>query len=130
MSKISKFLSGTFIAMLLLSFASGCQTQEPPVAITPFIPPTPGNSQQVSSISYQGVEGQDALSLLKKEHTVETKSFGEGIGEFVETIDGITPSQNEFWSFYIDGKIGQVGASTYITKTGETIEWKLEAITN
>ena len=86
--------------------------------------------QQVPStiIKYQGVEGQTALELLKTSHNVETKEFS-GVGEFVVSIDGITPNQQtHFWAFYINGAQAQVGAGTYITKFTDVIEWKLEIV--
>jgi len=82
---------------------------------------------QTCEISYAGVEGETALALLKAAHQVETQSFGD-LGEFVQSIDGIQPGATHFWAFYVNGEKAQVGASSYQTKSGETITWKLEAI--
>jgi hypothetical protein len=79
------------------------------------------------SISYPGVEGKTAMELLKASHVVETQNFG-GVGEFVNSIDGVTPDTSHFWSFYINGQQSQIGADTYITKSSEIIEWVLEEI--
>lgn len=87
--------------------------------------------QQVSTtaITYQGVEGKTALELLKAAHNVETKEF-TGIGEFVESIDGVAPDANHFWGFWVNGTQAQVGAGQYVTKSSDVIEWKLEEIRN
>ncbi|MDP4001321.1 MAG: DUF4430 domain-containing protein [bacterium] len=85
--------------------------------------------QQVpsTSITYQGVEGRNALDLLKETHNIETQEFS-GIGEFVNSIGGIEPDSSHFWGFYINGQQAQVGASQYETSSGDVIEWKLEKI--
>lgn len=84
------------------------------------------NTEQSSEISYQGVEGKTAMELLKDSHKVEVKSFD--FGDMVQSIDGKTAGDGEFWGFYVDGKLAPVGAGEYETKNGETITWKLEKI--
>lgn len=79
-----------------------------------------------NGVTYQGVNGQNALKLLKDAHNVTTKTY-PGIGEYVVTIDGITPDKSHFWSFYVNGKQSQVGASSYITKNSDTLSWKLNS---
>ena len=66
-------------------------------------------------------------SLLKTTHQVQTKEYA-GIGEFVESIDGIKPDSNHFWAFYVNGKSFDVGASSYKPQNGDKIEWKLVKI--
>ena len=85
--------------------------------------------QQVpqTSIQYQGIDGQSALSLLKVSHNVETKEYA-GIGEYVVSIDGGAPDSKHFWAFYVNGKQAEVGAGAYVTKISDVIEWKLEEI--
>ncbi len=86
--------------------------------------------QQVSSsdIKYKGVEGKNALELLKASHRVDTKDY-PGVGEFVTAIDGLeTDSKTSFWAFYVNGKQSPVGASAYITKDSDELEWKVETI--
>lgn len=83
--------------------------------------------EQKCEISYQGVEGQNALDLLKSSHETgtETSSFGE----FVHTIDGVKAPSTHFWAFYVNGQQAEVGAGSYQTKNSDTITWKLEKIT-
>jgi len=77
--------------------------------------------------SYQATEGQTAFDLLDSTHTVQAKDYS-GIGKFVETIDGVKPDSKHFWAFYVNGKSSNVGASSYVLKNGDKIEWKLELI--
>ena len=97
-------------------------------------PPKTQEQQQAATttpapaeINYQGVEGKNALELLKSTHQVETKNF-PGIGEMVTSIDGVAADDKHFWAFYVNGQLAQEGAATYMTKTGEAIVWKLEEI--
>jgi hypothetical protein len=83
-----------------------------------------------SGIKYLGEEGKTALELLKKNYIVKTKEYS-GLGEFVTSINGNEPDPNEYyWSFYVNGKPAQVGASQYSTRPGDEIEWKLEKVEN
>lgn len=81
---------------------------------------------QKCQISYVGVEGKNALELLKSSHQVETQSFS--FGEMVQSIDGIKSPASHFWAFYVNDKKAEVGAGDYQTKTGDTLSWKLEKI--
>ena len=85
--------------------------------------------QQKSSteVSYKGVEGKNALDLLKQSHKVQTKTY-EGLGELVTSIDGVSPDSKHFWAFYVNGQQSQVGAGAYTTKGMDTVVWKLEEI--
>ncbi len=71
--------------------------------------------------------GENAIDLLRRDHTIETESYGS-IGEMVVVIDGIKPDTRHFWAFYVNGKSSNVGASSYKPKDQDKIEWKLEAI--
>lgn len=79
--------------------------------------------------SYQIANAKTALDLLKSSHTVKTKVYA-GIGEFVESIDGVKPDSKHFWAFYVNGVSSNVGASSYNLKNNDKIEWKLSAISN
>ena len=87
--------------------------------------PTTDTSQS-SAITYQGVEGKNALELLKDNHEVITDSYD--FGEFVTGINGQVADEKTFWALYINGELAQVGAGDYQTKPEDTIEWKLETI--
>jgi len=84
---------------------------------------------RTNGVSYDGKDGKTALELLKKLHKVETKDYG-AMGEMVLSIDGVKPDSTQFWAFYVNGAMASEGASTYQTKNGDKIEWKLAAISN
>lgn len=94
-------------------------------------PPTNQTAQTQQTpktdVSYKGVEGENALDLLKRSHKVQTKTY-EGIGELVTSIDDVSADSKHFWSFYVNGQQSQVGASNYMAKATDTIAWKLEEI--
>lgn len=91
--------------------------KEKPVAVEPV----------ENAIKYNGQEGKNALELLKAKYTVETKSYGSA-GEFVESINGVKPDTKHFWKFFVNGKSASVGAGSYITKSADVLEWKLDTI--
>lgn len=79
--------------------------------------------EQKCEISYHGVDGKNALELLKSAHQVETQSFS--FGEMVQSIDGVKSPATDFWAFYVNGKLSDVGAGDYQTKNGDALSWKL-----
>lgn len=75
--------------------------------------------------TYDGVEGQTALALLKAEADVVTKD--SAYGPYVDTINGVVGgTDGKYWAFYVNGQMAQVGADAYVTKAGDKIEWKFE----
>ncbi len=81
---------------------------------------------QTSEISYQGVEGKNALELLEAGHKIEVKRYD--FGDQVVAIDGVAPDSTHFWAFYVNDKLSDTGAGAYQTKNGDRITWKLDAI--
>ncbi len=73
--------------------------------------------------SYEGVADKDALTLLKEKTTVTQDKTG-----MVVSINGrlADPDKNEYWAFYINKNLAPVGPSSYKTKSGDLIEWKIE----
>lgn len=81
-------------------------------------------NSQTTEVKYKGIDGQSALDLLKKHASVLTKHYS--FGELVTAINGTEGNGPKYWSFYINGKLSDVGASSYTTHSGDTIEWKLQ----
>jgi hypothetical protein len=73
--------------------------------------------------SYQASSTENAFDLLSLTHKVQAISYS-GIGEFVSSIDGAQPDGKHFWEFFVNGKSSNVGASSYVLKAGDNIEWK------
>lgn len=48
---------------------------------------------------------------------------------FIISINGVSQNAdaNEYWIYYINGEMGQVGAREYIVEDGDEITWKLES---
>jgi hypothetical protein len=106
---------------LMSNHAQVKQQKQVPAAVA-----TTSASAAPQTVSYEGVEGQTALDLLKaKDASVVTK--GEGANAYVTTINGYTASdaKKEYWAFYVNGKLSDVGAGSYVTKAGDKIDWKI-----
>lgn len=91
---------------------------------TPTASPT-ATATASTTVSYVGVEGKNALELLRASHKVETKKYD--FGELVQSIDGVASDSTKYWILYADGKMSDVGADALKTSTGQKLEWKLEA---
>lgn len=121
----TKIIGGAIFVLLLAA----------PVGIWLVNRPTeePPKQQEVSAvveekttdhITYQGEDGKTALELLKAREDVQTET--SEFGELVTTINGQDGGGEKYWIFYVGGEMSSVGAGDYTTKTGETIEWKLQ----
>lgn len=117
------------VSTAIVLMAAGCNKATTTESTT--TPTTNQDQQQASSqaITYDGQDGKTALDLLKTNYQVETQDYS-GIGEFVKSINGISPDKDHFWAFYVNGASSNVGASQYQSKSTDKIEWKLDAITN
>jgi hypothetical protein len=79
---------------------------------------------KLTRIAYNGVNGKDALTLLKQHATVQTKRYS--FGDEVIAIDSSTGNGPKYWTFYVNGKESNVGAGSYVSKNGDKLEWKLQ----
>ncbi|MBI4054418.1 MAG: DUF4430 domain-containing protein [Candidatus Doudnabacteria bacterium] len=122
MAKIPKL----FVLSAVLLLAVSCNYFTPTKPATEPEAVSPENTVKI--FSYQGIEGVDALTTLKELYQVETKDFGPGLGEFVQSINGVKPASNEFWAFYVNGESSNVGASSYVAQANDQIEWRMEKI--
>lgn len=70
--------------------------------------------------------GKTALELIKEKAKVVTK--GDGANAYVTEINRriAEDSKKEYWAFYVNGKMAEVGAGSYKLKEGDKIEWKIE----
>lgn len=79
---------------------------------------------QLTQLSYKGQAGQNALALLKKHATITTKHYS--FGDMVTSVNGVNGTGSKYWTFYINGKMAEVGASSYTAKNGDTLMWRLQ----
>ncbi len=79
-----------------------------------------------TQLTYAGQDGKTALELLKaKDPKAATK--GDGANAYVTSVGGYAASdtKKEYWAFYVNGKLSDVGAGTYVTKSSDQISWKI-----
>jgi len=81
---------------------------------------------QTDFIKQEIIAGKTALDLIKEKAKVVTK--GESANAYVIEINGklAEDSKKEFWAFYVNGKMAEVGAGSYKLKDGDKIEWRIE----
>ncbi len=132
MKKVFKVQLVLLVAIISLSAVSCVGQVNAPktdnIPLSSSVTDVPSDNASANSVAkYDGIDGKNALELLKTSHKVTTKTF-DGVGEYVESIDAIVPDKTHFFSFYVNGEQAQVGAGQYITKSTETIEWRLEEI--
>lgn len=82
-------------------------------------------SGQKDFIRQEIISGKTALDLTKEKASVKTK--GKGINAYIIEINRqeALDSKKEYWAFYVNGKMAEVGAGSYQLKDGDKIEWKL-----
>ncbi len=68
----------------------------------------------------RGTSGFDALRAVIQ---VEYRHLPSK-GVFVETLCGVAPAENQFWSLIIDGEMSKKGISNITLDKDTTIEWK------
>ncbi len=79
---------------------------------------------QLIQISYKGEGGVNAFKLLQKHAAVQYKKYS--FGDLVTSINGVKGDGPKYWTLYVNGKESNVGASDYVTKSSDTITWKLQ----
>ncbi len=62
----------------------------------------------------------------KQNWAFEYKDYGE-MGKMITKINNKTNGQdNKYWQYYVNGALSQIGASQYVPKSGDKIEWRFE----
>lgn len=120
MKKTQKFIVGLIVAGLVFGFAVTSIGRSE----TPQSQGTQSVQANVNQIQLVGEDGKNILELLKKDHQVEYSESTSGA--LINSIDGISGTDKEFWLYDINGKPGEVAADKAITKTGDTITWKYQ----
>lgn len=79
-----------------------------------------------SELTYKGKDGITALVLLQENATIVTKGTGEMA--YITTINGVTANpKNQYWQLFLNDKSASVGAGSLVTKSTDTITWKLSS---
>ncbi len=81
---------------------------------------------QKDFIKQEIISGKTALDLTKEKTNIKAK--GEGVNAYVTEINGqeALNSKKEYWAFFVNGKMAEIGAGSYQLKEGDKIEWKIE----
>lgn len=84
------------------------------------------NQTSVTEISFTAEAGKSILEQTEQQGEVTVYNAGQGA--YVESIGGLKNGDRDggIWTYYVNGKEGDVVPSDYITKGGELIEWKFE----
>lgn len=77
---------------------------------------------QTQTVIYKGVEGKDALTLLRSKVPVVLDHSGMVIS--INNVKADT-ERHQYWEFFINGKSSDVGSRQYVTKNGDTLMWEL-----
>lgn len=101
-------------------FPNGQKSPATQIAVRQYI------EQTGPDADYQVGVGETALDLLKSTSMVEVKSYS--FGDMVIGISGKSADSKHFWELFVNGKSSNVGASAYILKDGDKIEWKLSTL--
>lgn len=72
--------------------------------------------------------GSTVLDLLSKAKSEQGLSFSyseSDLGAFIEEINGVKndPKVKKFWTYKINGKAAELGASNYTLNNADVIEW-------
>lgn len=90
-----------------------------------------GTSKQ--TYSYTPLASESALALLEriakdKGITLDLKHYS--FGDLVNGINGVmgNDATGFYWSFYVNGKMSDVGAGSYTLKAGDAIAWRYQKL--
>ena len=82
--------------------------------------------KNADSYSIAVYENQTAWNVAKNAIGIENlqyTDYGGDLGIFITGINGVVPLGNQFWEFRVNGQVASVGVSTYICKSGDTLNF-------
>lgn len=80
-----------------------------------------------TQITEKTTEGTNAFDAMQEVFEISYQDYGS-LGVMIETIDGISPGQGNFWKLFVNGQEAQLGISNITLEENMTIEWKTEKI--
>ena len=81
--------------------------------------------RDLHEIEYEGEDGETALELLE-DNGYDVTTEHSDLGDYVTGIGDVQATKTKYWSYYVDGKLPNVGADAFETKDGQHVEWKFE----
>lgn len=79
---------------------------------------------QSKVVEYDGRAGQSVYDLLKANNDVQADTSSFGV--MVKSINGLSQTDKEFWTYTVNGAMAEVGADKYITKDNDKVKWELK----
>lgn len=79
--------------------------------------------KQISSFTMQGKTGMDALALLKEDAKVKVNREGQIVAINKDYVSNLN---DEYWVFYVNGKLVHANPQQYQTNNTDLIIWKIE----
>ncbi len=75
-----------------------------------------------------GATAYDLMEAAREKGLSFESQYFSGLGFFITSIGGTEqePGEGRYWTLYVNGQRSNLGASNYILKSGDSIEWKLE----
>lgn len=70
----------------------------------------------------------ELLNRLAEENNLNLVTKDYDFGILIEEIGEVKNNQENFWLYFVNGKLGEVSADKYELKKGDRIEWKYEKI--
>ncbi len=61
----------------------------------------------------------------KNNFSFQSKEY-PGMGQFIESINGVKNNRDQNWIYYVNGKKAEIGVSNYKVNNGDIISWKYE----
>lgn len=103
------------------------------VNVSRFVTTEITNGTSTQSYEYAPVSSETALAMLQrialeKNITLDLKHFS--FGDLVNGINGVmgNDATGYYWSFYVNDKLADVGASAYMVQPGDTIAWRYQKL--
>ncbi len=85
-----------------------------------------GNTETFENVEISG--GESVLDVLELSGAdVSSRDFGEGMGVFIEAINGVGDrrgDEGKWWQFWVNGEYSHMGTSSYKINSGDSIEFK------
>jgi hypothetical protein len=105
------------------------QTTQAPVSISTVLTVDAQTYTAAVSEGATAIDVMNAVAASHPEFTYSGKEY-EGMGLLVETINDVTndTAANTYWTFYVNGAMAQVGASSYQVQQNDQLEWKYETV--
>lgn len=105
------------VLVLAVFFVSGLNTKQKGTINSQIVAPVS------TEISYKGEAGKDALTILKQKFSVSQNTSGMVSIIGAKKADA---AKHEYWAFYVNEKMANVGPADYKTADSDLIEWKIE----